>query len=158
FSRHCHTPDLHSFPTRRSSDLKMHVVHARKCECGLPDFCVYATVRCCTSATIDKSVTDGALPHVGRERLSRFVHERARFDVAMVPLYCCAARVAEWQTQGNQNLPTTGREAGSLSIVSSNWNQVAARPGGGTGRRAGLKIRWGRPHPSSILGPGMWLP
>jgi len=49
--------------------VKMHVVHARKYECGLPDCCVCATVRCCASATTDKLVADGALPHVGRDRL-----------------------------------------------------------------------------------------
>src|SRR6266853_1570733 len=30
-----------------------------------------------------------------------------------------------------------------------------ARPSGGTGRRAGLKIRWGQPHVSSILSSGI---
>src|SRR5438874_2675402 len=106
---------------------------------------MHATWRCCASATADKSVTDGALPHVAPERLLRFAHDGARFDDARGRLYCCAARVAEWQTQGTQErlrnplLHHLAKKCGKREVTESlpgwrNWqtrrtqNPVGATP------------------------------
>src|SRR2546421_669816 len=73
----------------------MRVVHAHKCECGLHNCRVYATVQCCASAP---QISCSRTPRYPTSRESVFYSlspERLRFNVARGRLYSCAARVAQ---------------------------------------------------------------